>query len=51
MERRAIKRAEEEAKRKEQEKEEQIEIQKEAYLRAMKEIDNTQYDQAREVFS
>lgn len=34
-ERRAAKRAEEEAKRKAQEKEEQIEIQKEAYLRAM----------------
>lgn len=40
-ERRAAKRAEEESKRREQKKEEQIEIQKEAYLRAIKEIENS----------
>lgn len=42
-ERRAAKRAAEEAKRKAQEKEEQIEIQKEAYLRAMDIIRNEGY--------
>ena len=46
--RRAVKRAEEEKQRKAREREEQIEIQKEAYLRAIKEIDNTNVEKTDE---